>query len=85
MAASVLIVDDERDIRELLGLALERMDLRVQSAENLQEAIALLAKMRFDLCLTDMRLPDGSGLDLIRHVRQHHAAMPIAMITAWLP
>jgi two-component system response regulator PilR (NtrC family) len=83
MTATALIVDDERDIRELLGLALERMDLQVQSAENLQEAITLLSNRRFDLCLTDMRLPDGSGLDLIRHVRQHHAAMPIAMITAY--
>ena len=78
-----LIVDDERDIRELLSMALARMDLRVEAVETLQQAIGLLGARRFDLCLTDMRLPDGSGLDLIRHVAEHHAHMPIAMITAY--
>lgn len=78
-----LIVDDERDIRELLRLALGRMDIRVETAETLQRAIGLLGERRFDLCLTDMRLPDGNGLDLIRHVAEHHNHMPVAMITAF--
>lgn len=78
-----LIVDDERDIRELLSLALGRMDIRVEAAETLRHALMLLGEKRFDLCLTDMRLPDGNGLDLIKYVAEHHAHMPIAMITAY--
>jgi two-component system, NtrC family, response regulator PilR len=83
MTATALIVDDERDIRDLLGLALERMGLRVQGAESLQEARHFLAQNRFDICLTDMRLPDGNGLELIQFARATHPAMPIAMITAY--
>ena len=78
-----LIVDDERDIRELLSLALGRMDIRVEAVETLRHALTLLGERRFDLCLTDMRLPDGNGLDLIKHVAEHHNHMPIAMITAY--
>lgn len=78
-----LIVDDERDIRELLSLALGRMQIRVEAVETLRHALNLLGERRFDLCLTDMRLPDGNGLDLIRHVAEHHHHMPIAMITAF--
>ena len=78
-----LIVDDERDIRELLSLALGRMQIRVEAVETLRHALNLLGERRFDLCLTDMRLPDGNGLDLIKHVAEHHQHMPIAMITAF--
>ena len=58
---SALIVDDERDIRELLVLTLGRMGLRVDTSADLASAKAQLAQDRYDLCLTDMRLPDGSG------------------------
>lgn len=81
--AIALIVDDEQDIRNLLSMALTRMGLEVKAADSVREATALLAQQHFDLCLTDMRLPDGSGLDLIAHVAEHHRAMPIAMITAY--
>jgi len=82
-SAHALIVDDERDIRELLSLSLSRMGLSTQSAGTLAEAKALLETQRFDVCLTDMRLPDGNGLSLIEHAVQHHPHMPIAMITAF--
>ncbi|MFO7592872.1 MAG: sigma-54 dependent transcriptional regulator, partial [Pseudomonadota bacterium] len=78
----ILIVDDEPDIRELLALTLSRMQLQCKEAETLKEAHELLAQHRFDLCLTDMRLPDGSGIDLIRTLQQSHPDTPVAMITA---
>ncbi len=81
--ATALIVDDERDIRDLLCLALGRMDLSTHAAGTLQDAKSLLGNERFDICLTDMRLPDGSGLELIEYVAQHHPQLPIAMITAY--
>ena len=78
-----LIVDDERDILDLLSTALSRMGLDVVSAESIQQAKLLLGENRFDICLTDMRLGDGSGIDLISYVSEHYANMPIAMITAY--
>jgi two-component system response regulator PilR (NtrC family) len=79
----VLVVDDEPDIRELLELTLGRMDLDTRAAENLDQARALLGEQRFDLCLTDMRLPDGNGIDLVRHIQQRHPRLPVAVITAY--
>ena len=78
----VLIVDDEPDIRELLELTLGRMNLETRSAENLKEAHELLTQFKFDLCLTDMRLPDGNGIDLVRHIQSKHPSLPVAVITA---
>ncbi|MGO3128160.1 MAG: sigma-54-dependent transcriptional regulator [Luteimonas sp.] len=80
---SVLIVDDEHDIRELLVLTLSRMGLRTETAPTLAAARELLAAAAFDLCLTDMRLPDGSGLDLVGEISTRYPAMPVAMITAY--
>ena len=82
-AATVLVVDDEADIRELLELTLLRMGLEVESAANVAEAKALLKAKHFDLCLTDMRLPDGEGLDLVRHIGEHCRDLPVAVITAY--
>ena len=79
----VLILDDEPDIRELLEITLGRMKLDTFSARNLGEAQALLKRETFDLCLTDMRLPDGTGLDLVQHIQQRHPQLPVAMITAY--
>ncbi|MGH8410897.1 MAG: sigma-54-dependent transcriptional regulator, partial [Pseudomonas sp.] len=79
----VLIVDDEPDIRELLEITLGRMKLDTYSARNVGEALALLQRETFDLCLTDMRLPDGSGLELVQHIQQRYPQIPVAMITAY--
>ncbi|POA28131.1 MULTISPECIES: sigma-54 dependent transcriptional regulator [unclassified Pseudomonas] len=79
----VLIVDDEPDIRELLEITLGRMKLDTLSARNVGEARLLLAQERFDLCLTDMRLPDGTGLELVQHIQLTHPYVPVAMITAY--
>jgi two-component system response regulator PilR (NtrC family) len=79
----VLIVDDEPDIRELLEITLGRMKLDTFSAKNVKDARELLTRESFDLCLTDMRLPDGSGMDLVQHIQQKHPNLPVAMITAF--
>ncbi|MBC3957428.1 sigma-54-dependent transcriptional regulator [Pseudomonas triticifolii] len=78
----ILIVDDEPDIRELLEITLGRMKLDTRSACNVAEAREYLAREPFDMCLTDMRLPDGNGLELVQHIQQHFAHVPVAMITA---
>ena len=78
-----LVVDDETDIRELVVLTLERMDIRADSAANLAEAKELLTKRQYDLCLTDMRLPDGLGLELVEHISSNHTGLPVAVITAY--
>ena len=79
---TVLIVDDEPDLVELATLTLERMDLATAAAGDLATARSLLAKRRFDLCLADMRLPDGDGLDLVAWIQQHQPQLPVAVITA---
>jgi len=78
-----LVVDDEPDIRELLELTLGRMNIDTRSAATLQQAIGLLQEGDFDVCLTDMRLPDGNGIDLVRHIQQHELNIPVAVITAY--
>jgi two-component system response regulator PilR (NtrC family) len=80
---SVLVIDDERDIRELLVLTLGRMGLRVDTAADVSSARAQLAAGKYDLCLTDMRLPDGNGLELVAHIAQRYPDLPVAMITAY--
>lgn len=80
---SALIVDDEPDIRELLEITLGRMKLDTRTARDLKEARQWLAREQFDLCLTDMRLPDGSGLELIQDIQQRYPNLPVAMITAY--
>ena len=82
-AAHVLVVDDEPDIRELLELTLVRMGLDVASVGTIAEAKEKLRQDRFDLCLTDMRLADGEGLDLVRHITGQAAEVPVAVITAY--
>lgn len=78
-----LIVDDEPDLRELLELTLSRMGVDVTTAEDLATARRKLAEQSFDFCLTDMRLPDGNGLSLVKQVARDWPEMPIAMITAF--
>ena len=79
---AVLVVDDEADLRELLSLTLVRLGLDVDTAESVGAARALLEHRRYALCLTDMRLPDGTGLDLVREVALS-SGPPIAVITAY--
>ena len=78
----VLVVDDEADIRELLDLTLARMGLLADCVGSLAEARRMLASQRYQLCLTDMRLPDGDGLDLVHHIAETVADLPVAVITA---
>jgi len=77
-----LIIDDEPDIRELLELTLGRMNIDTMAAENVKEAIDLMSKNQFAMCLTDMKLPDGDGLGIVKHIQQHSPNTPVAVITA---
>ena len=78
----VLVVDDEPDLLELVSLTLSRMNLRTRTATDLGAARKLLKSERFDLCLTDMRLPDGDGLDLVAWIQENRPDIPVAVITA---
>lgn len=77
-----LIVDDEPDLCDLLALTLNKMHITTHTAHTITHAKAILNKQKFDLCLTDMRLPDGNGLDLVAYSQNHYPNMPIAVITA---
>jgi two-component system, NtrC family, response regulator PilR len=79
----VLVIDDEPDIRELIDLTLSRMGLAAACAGSVAEARQALAEGEFQLCLTDMRLPDGDGLEVVRYIAEHHAQTPVAVITAF--
>ena len=79
----VLIVDDEPDIRELLEITLLRMGLDTRCAADYKNAIELLDKETFDLCLTDMKLPDGDGISLVEYIQSNYANTPTAVITAF--
>jgi two-component system response regulator PilR (NtrC family) len=78
-----LVIDDEPDIRELIDLTLSRMGLAAECVGCVAEAKQALAKDRFQLCLTDMRLPDGDGLEIVRYIAEQHAQTPVAVITAF--
>ncbi|MGB2831873.1 MAG: sigma-54 dependent transcriptional regulator [Methylotenera sp.] len=77
-----LIVDDETDIRELLVMTLERMDIDTYSASCVEDAKVLLKQRPYSLCLTDMQMPDGTGLDLVNYINEFHTGLPVAVITA---
>src|SRR5256886_10982426 len=78
----VLVVDDEPDLLELVSLTLSRMNLTTRTASDLNGARRLLKAERFDLCLTDMRLPDGDGLDLVPWLQANKANVLVPVITA---
>jgi two-component system response regulator PilR (NtrC family) len=78
-----LIVDDEPDIRELLEITLSRMGIASKTAEDLGEAKQLLKNHTFDICLTDLQLPDGDGLELVEHIQKYCPNLPTAVITAF--
>ena len=77
-----LIVDDEPDICELLELTLNRMDIDTLSTGDLKSAFKLLNENKISICLTDMRLPDGNGIDLVKKIQGHFSHIPVAMISA---
>ncbi|OOZ36942.1 sigma-54-dependent transcriptional regulator [Solemya velesiana gill symbiont] len=77
-----LIIDDEPDIRELLEITLGRMGIDTRATGDVAASKEILEKYRFDLCLTDMRLPDGNGIDLVEHINDHFPDLPVAVITA---
>ena len=78
-----LIIDDEPDIRELLQLTLSRMGIKASLAADLKQAHELIHSGSFDLCITDMNLPDGNGIELVKYVQQHYPNMPVAVLTAY--
>jgi two-component system response regulator PilR (NtrC family) len=80
--AQALIIDDEPDICELLAVTLGRMDIETASAGDVAGAKKLLSSRPFDICLTDMRLPDGDGLELVEWIQSHASGVPVAVITA---
>ena len=75
-----LVIDDEPDICELLSLTLGRMDIDTITANDLTSAKNCLQEHQFDLCLTDMRLPDGDGLDLVKWMQANATGVPVAVI-----
>jgi len=77
-----LVIDDEPDICELLSLTLGRMDIETESAADVSSAKTLLDSKKFDLCLTDMQLPDGDGLELVAWMQKNAPGVPVAVITA---
>lgn len=80
---TVLVVDDEEDLRHLISVTLTRMNLTPVAVGTVKAAKQALAEQPFHLCLTDMNLPDGSGIELVQHIRRHHNVIPVAMITAY--
>lgn len=79
----VLVVDDEPDIRELLTMSLSRMDVASEAVGTIQDARRQISSGKFDLCLTDMRLPDGNGIELVRYIQADQPNLPVAIITAY--
>ena len=82
MSQLALIIDDEPDIRELLQITLQRMDINSHCAEDLATARELLSQHQFDLCLSDMRLPDGDGVEFVNEFQATYSQVPIAVISA---
>ena len=82
MASTALIIDDEPDILSLLSLTIKRMNIDADCAENVQQAIQLLSRNKYDFCLSDMRLPDGDGMDIVKYIQANTPNTPIAIITA---
>ena len=82
MKREALIIDDEPDIRELLGITLQQMGLNVTTCANMTSALETLKAVTFDVCLSDMKLPDGNGLDIVRYIQENRPDLPVAIITA---
>ena len=83
MEPTVLVIDDEPDIRELICMTLQRMQIKTIDAEDVTRAKTLLQTHSFDLCLTDMRLPDGDGIEIVEFINKNFPNLPVAVITAY--
>lgn len=81
--SNILVLDDEPDILELLSITIKRMGLSCVTTDTIAKAKSYLEEQDFQLCLTDMRLPDGSGLDFVSHISQNFSHVPVVMITAY--
>ena len=81
--SKALIVDDEPDLCELAEITLSRMGLQTESCHNVKSAKQQLSQQSFDLCITDMNLPDGDGIELVEYIQAHHPDTPVAVITAY--
>lgn len=77
-----LIIDDESDIRELLDITLSRMGIDTHCAANVREGMEYLANHSYSFCLTDLRLPDGDGIELVKWIQKYHPQLPVAVFTA---
>ena len=82
MNPQALVIDDEPDILELLTMTLESMSVDCVTAENIAQAEQALSQQNFDFCLTDMRLPDGNGLDFVKALQANKPDLPVAVISA---
>ncbi len=82
MKPTALVVDDEPDLCELLSITLDRMDISTRTCNDVAAAKSALGKQAYDLCLTDMRLPDGDGLELVEWIQHEVPGTPVAVITA---
>ena len=82
MTTRALIIDDEPDIRELLDITLGRMGIDTDSAADVAQAKNYIESHHYDICLTDMRLPDGDGIELVKHIQKEAPSTPVAVITA---
>lgn len=80
---NVLIVDDEPDIRELLDITISRMGLNTLTASTIAEALTHLRSQEISLCLTDIKLPDGSGMDIVSAIQACEVPPPVAVLTAY--
>ena len=77
-----LIIDDERDICELIEMSLMGQDITCTSAYSVKAAIKALKEEQFNFVISDIKLPDGDGLDLLAHIQKHYPGLPVCMITA---
>jgi len=78
-----LIIDDEKDIRELISLSFDTMDIQCDTAKDVSEALNYLNNNQYHFCITDLNLPDGNGIDIVQFVQHNHPNLPIAVITAY--
>ena len=83
-SAKILVVDDEKSIREFLTILLQQEQYEVVTAASVQEGIDALASNHPDLVMCDLKLPDGTGLEVLQHAREHHIATPFIIITCLL-